>query len=132
MTSRPAPSRPDAPVLVWEAPLRLVNALNAREHWGVRVKRAREQRQVAALLTGQALRDTPVSGPYRILIVRVAVRAFDSDGAWASAKHVRDGIADALSVSDGDETAAEWVVCQETGRGKVAGVRVEIRERGTE
>jgi hypothetical protein len=112
------------PILTWEVPLRLDTLSNAKGHWRTRYSRAKEQRSIAEFMTWHALRENPVKPPFRITITRIGKRKLDSDNLQGSAKHVRDGIADALQISDGDESAAEWIVLQEIG--KSYGVRVRI------
>jgi hypothetical protein len=52
-------------------------------------------------------------------------RAMDSDGIARSLKAVRDGVADALGVDDGDPRVT-WLTTQE--RGEKTGVKVSIFE----
>jgi len=103
----------------WTLPLRLVNALNSREHWRTENKRAGEQRGLACAQTRSRI-PKKFSHPYRVTITRTGPKALDDDGLAASAKHVRDGISDALSVNDGDtkkirfkyrqELCSDWTV----------------------
>jgi len=100
-----------------KVPVRLVNALNQREHWRVRAKRAKEQRLAARVSLAKALphwfatRDMPAGGA-TITITRRGGRRMDDDGLTASAKHVRDGIADYLGIDDGD-LRLTWIVKQD-------------------
>jgi hypothetical protein len=57
-----------------------------------------------------------------VTITRIAPRELDSDNLASCAKGIRDGVADALRVDDGDERI-RWTYKQE--RGKPA-VRVDI------
>ena len=95
--------------------LRLVNETNAREHWAVRSNRAKEQRDTARLSVHGSTH-IPAGRKYEIHICRVGPRKLDSDNLAASAKHVRDGIADALGVNDGDESRAIWHYAQAPGK----------------
>ena len=61
--------------------------------------------------------------PCRITLVRMGPQALDTDNLSISAKHVRDGIADALQLDDADPRLT-WEYAQE--RRKTYGVRVEI------
>ena len=67
------------------------------------------------------------SQPATIALTRLAPRLLDSDNAVSALKHVRDGIADALGINDGDEQVVWWY-----GQEKAAkhGVRVEITGGG--
>lgn len=113
----------------WSAtlPLRLVNALNAREHWAGKARRAKRERGITAAVL-RARFGAPPPPPLVITLTRSGPRQMDSDNLAASAKHVRDGIADWLGVDDGDP-ALVWRYAQERGP---YGVRIEVRrEVGT-
>ncbi len=112
-------------------PLRLVSEANAHEHWRIRQRRAKGQRFAAAM----ACRALCVGllercGELRVTIARVAPRALDSDNLVGSAKHVRDGVADALGISDRDPRV-EWVVVQEQ-RPKTFEVKITIETKETD
>lgn len=101
-------------------PVRLVNALNAREHWAVRAKRAKAQRQATKLAMYKACRLIAMdpSTPITVTITRCGGRRMDDDGLTASAKHVRDGVADWLGIDDGSPRIT-WLVRQDSApRGK--------------
>ena len=63
--------------------------------------------------------------PVTITITRVAPRKLDSDNLARSMKAVRDGIADAFRLDDGDDRL-DWRYAQRTGRAKEYSVDVEI------
>ncbi len=89
---------------------------------------ARRQRQGILLRLGNLLRTTTCAGPYAVKITRLAPRFLDSDDNLnISAKHIRDGIADALGVNDGDKTKINFSYEQE--KSELYGVRVEISGR---
>ena len=115
--------------IVCTIPLRLCSLANQREHWTVRMRRARAQRAAAYHATALTLPHEPTRGlkpPLTIAITRVGKRELDSDNLAISAKHVRDGIADALGIDDGSELLA-WCYAQEIGRDYA--VRIEIEEK---
>ena len=103
-----------------KVPARLVNALNQREHWAVRSKRAKVQRSAAMSAMLMAIpgwvldSDLAAAGnpPITITITRRGGRRMDDDGLTASAKHVRDGVADWLGIDDGDKRLT-WIVKQD-------------------
>lgn len=109
--------------------MRLVSEANAREHWGDKARRAKVQRFLGQFY----LTDAKVQGqelpppPWRVTITRIGPRKLDSDNCAGAAKALRDGIADALRVNDGDEAAVTWEYRQEPG---AYGVRVEVSGRG--
>jgi hypothetical protein len=91
-------------------PIRLVSEANARGHWSAKHRRASGQRNAALMALRPQVHG--MSGPWWVLITRVAPRRLDSDNLQTSAKAIRDGIAEALGVNDGDESAATWVYDQ--------------------
>lgn len=110
-------------------PIKLVAASNAREHWRVVAKRAKEQRALAKIMTlgtDAAVLVAIGRRPLVVTITRLGKRKCDSDNLSGSAKYVRDGIAEALSVDDGDESVALWHYAQKIG--KEYGVIVRIEE----
>ena len=107
--------------------VRLVNPTNEHAHWRVRSKRAKAQRTQARLMT-QATGAHLCLGPYLVVITRCGPGKLDSDSLPPSGKHVRDGIADALGIDDGDDAQAMWHYAQE--RAKAWSVRVVVRSGG--
>lgn len=112
--------------------MRLVNPTNEHAHWCIRHKRASQQRYAARVATGAYVGHKPAIAVQRgtvrlvVTITRLGKGTLDSDSLPPSAKHVRDGIADALGVDDGDETRVTWQYRQE--RAREWGVRVEVSE----
>ena len=111
--------------------MRLCSLTNAREHHMVKAKRARAQRQAAQWAIRSRWTEFIYHRAYEIEITRLGPRVLDSDNLASSAKSVRDGIADALGVDDGDPRIT-WLYAQEKGRPREYGVRIEIRERRRE
>lgn len=86
-----------------------------------RVKRERGLAQDAGLAAG-------ISGfcpPLVIRFTRVGKRKLDGDNLQGSCKALRDGVALALGIDDGDESL-EWRYTQEKGRDYA--VKVEVEE----
>jgi len=115
-------------------PIRTRSEANLSEHWAKRGRRAREQRQTALLFTRLALKKYkptwyPVKGKLRITITRIGVRKLDDDNLARSNKAIRDGVADALGVDDGDDRL-EWKYAQKRGGVREYFVEVELREGG--
>lgn len=105
-------------------PIRTRSTLNMREHWAVRARTAKTQRQVAALsLWGKPKPKAPMT----ITLTRVGVRKLDSDNLAASLKHTQDGIADWLCIDDGDERLT-WVYRQRLGKQYAVDVEFEGAE----
>jgi hypothetical protein len=111
---------------IFSVPVRTVSEANIREHWAVRARRAKRQRGMARLATARAIADAlnQIDGA-EIHLVRIGARALDTDNLARALKAVRDGIADAIGIDDGDERLA-WTYGQQRGeRGKYS-VLVEI------
>lgn len=107
-------------VLTFSLSLRTVSESNARGHWTERARRARDQRAVARMVCSARLRH--LKPPLDVRLTRVAPRGLDDDNLRGALKAVRDGVADALGVDDGD-ARVRWGYSQARG---AHGVRVEV------
>lgn len=116
-------------MIVLRMPIKLVSEANAHEHWRVRAKRASVQRTAARHALRTEIHAAKLTLPLRVRIVRIAPRSLDSDNAVGAAKHVRDGVADALATiglrSDRDPRVV-WTVDQESGAAREYAVRIEV------
>jgi hypothetical protein len=98
-------TREDLRVLTFWLPAKLVNTLNARTHWAVDAKRARQQRDAVCAAVLEALghayqlRVGPAV-PKHVRFAAAVAKAFDDDGLQAALKHVRDGLIDARILDD--------------------------------
>lgn len=113
-------------------PIRTRSEANQREHWAPKAKRVKEQRFVArnALCHHPAWPDLyEAGGPFRIELTRISPRGLNDDNLVRSMKAIRDGIADALGIDDGDPRLT-WVYRQERGDPKEykVGVTIECEE----
>jgi hypothetical protein len=112
---------------VW-LPIRTVSEANraSHEHWRVRQRRAKAQREAAALCMWATLGKPPAL-PVKVHLTRVAPSAgLDPFENLPSAlKHVVDGVADWLGIDDRDPGVA-WSCGQARGEPKQYGVRVEV------
>lgn len=102
--------------------LRTYSALNQREHWGKRARRAKHERMVGFTFTPRGL--VP---PLTITLTRIAPRQFDSDNLAASFKGLRDGIADRIGIDDGDPIV-KWRYAQRRGKPKEYAVEMVFEE----
>ncbi|HEX4936989.1 MAG TPA: hypothetical protein VFV33_27595 [Gemmatimonadaceae bacterium] len=107
--------------------LRLDVTPNARLHWATRARRVKLQRYVTSLAVASQRRALPAL-PVVCTITRCSPGTMDDDNAVASAKAVRDAVADVLGVDDCDPRVT-WVVRQ---RRAPWGVQVEITPRTEE
>lgn len=105
--------------------MRLIPGDNAREHWRVKAKRMAAQKTAAwaKTLASDPILPTLEWSKASVIITRIGKRKMDSDNLASSAKAVRDGIAMALGVDDGDGRYT-WRYEQELG--KEYGVRVSV------
>jgi hypothetical protein len=108
-------------------PLRTVSLTNQREHWSKRSKRANTHRNITAAKCRFAGADRLVP-PLRVELVRCAPRRLDDDNLRGALKNVRDGVADAIGIDDGDPRI-EWVYSQERACTVCTGVKVRISKR---
>lgn len=81
---------------------------NQRGHWSKGAKRAKEQRSVARMkVYGAGAVRLRGWTALAVTLTRLAPRRLDSDNLQRALKAVRDGVADALGVDDGDPRI-EW------------------------
>lgn len=113
------------PIRTWSEP-------NVRVHWAKRARRAHKQREAARMLVRAALAALPPWNPAReekrkrtVWLTRLAPRELDSDNLAAALKAVRDGVADALGMDDGDPRLV-WLYGQRRGKPGEYAVQVEI------
>lgn len=103
--------------MIVHLPIATVSEANRRDHWQVKRKRAKSQRQIAAALV-------PRFGlPCVVTLTRISPRLLDDDNLRGALKHVRDGVADRLGIDDRDPRV-EWRYAQRKGAQK--GVEVEM------
>ena len=102
-----------------------VRSLNTREHLQVKARRVAHERGVTRLAMAAPCAQYRTRPPEQLTITltRVGPRPMDSDNSIGALKAVRDGVADALSLDDGDPKLT-WEYRQEKGP---FGVRVELR-----
>lgn len=91
-------------------------SLNEREHLQVKARRIAREREVTRLACALQCSSIRAHAPSKLTItlVRIGPRRLDSDNSIGSLKAVRDGVADALGIDDGDPRLT-WEYRQETG-----------------
>jgi hypothetical protein len=101
------------------AHIQLTNPLNGNKggSWRGRAKRAKLHRNFAFLSTKAEIFGKDLSGPLVVTITRISSGTLDDDALPASAKHVRDGCADALGISDNDPRVAWRYKAEKCKRG---------------
>ena len=113
-------AKPGVPGIV--LPVKLRSTINLREHWRVRAARAKATRHTSALVVRAHLGGKLPAGVLRVRLTWVHHRLADTDNLATAFKAVRDGIADALGLDDGDRRLV-WEYRQERGAPQV---RVEV------
>ena len=124
----PTPQAIDWSLVIPGLKLQSLNSMLACRSLGAsraRVARAARERWIAGSVCRSKFGLAPPA-PLTITITRIGPRRLDSDNLAASAKHVRDGIADWLEIDDGDERLT-WNYAQASdGRGRYAvGIRLQ-------
>lgn len=102
-------------------PLRIESVANKREHWSVKYRRTKRDRQAMMVVIPRGL---PV--PCEVTITRIAPRRLDGDNLQSGCKAIRDAIAERLGVDDADPRVI-WNYAQEKGKPKEYAVRIEIK-----
>lgn len=112
-------------------PIRTKSAANLREHWALKAKRVKAERDLVRLIwnsTGSRTVRASCVGKRvgRVAFVRIAPRLLDSDNLSGALKAIRDEIAACLGVSDGPHTGIAWEYHQTKGQPGEFAVGVEI------
>lgn len=121
------------PDLATIIPVCTVSGANVREHWTTRQKRAKEHREAAYYAFLSQLRGRvrarihlKLNKPLRIRLTRIAPRALDDDNLRSALKHIRDGVTDALGLSNDRDSRLRWEYEQTKGKPKQYVVSVQI------
>lgn len=94
-------------------PLRTSSGLNAREHFAVRAKRVRKEREAVAWVLMSARKPAV---PCSVLLTRVAPSSgLDDDNLAGALKGVRDEVARWLGVDDRDRMTVRYRYSQRRG-----------------
>jgi len=101
-------------------PIKTVGGLNAREHWRVRAKRVKAERQATAVV----VRKFPA--PAIVRLVRLSPGTLDEDNLQGAMKAVRDEIARICGVDDKPGGPITWCYAQERCKRGQFGVKVEV------
>ncbi len=101
---------------------RVVSEANRREHWAVPMRRKHEQWAALAVALFGIEHPSP---PVAVTWVHIG-RRMDDDNLARAFKGLRDGLATAIGVDDGDESAVTWRYEQRTGK---PGVELRIENR---
>lgn len=120
-------------ILETTAPIRTFSEANRRDHWAVKAKRARLQRNVCRVAVSAAhkmpIKDISILQDMRLVITltRIGPRRLDCDNLNSACKACRDGIADAIGVNDGSAKIL-WDYAQEIGKPYAVRIKVETIE----
>jgi hypothetical protein len=117
--------------LKFEIPLRLNSIANGNQmnRWA-KSKLKKSHHGAGFIYTKSALNDgrdgCTMSYPFTVTITRIGKRTLDDDNLAYAAKYLRDGIAEALGVDDGDRSKVRWEYAQETSKDDYK-VRIQIK-----
>ncbi len=114
---------------VWQLNFRTVSETNKREHWAIKYKRHKQQREAihAAYLSYNSL----ITLPAVVTMIRRSPRELDDDNLCAAFKAVRDQIAQELTgkgkgMGDRDPRIT-WRYAQEKCHRDLAGTTIHIQ-----
>lgn len=108
----------------FEIPVRTISAPNAREHWAVRARRVKFERNAVALCFPRRLRkskevekdDDGGDVLFAVRLTRISSRLItDGDNLQGALKAVRDEVAKQLGIDDGDKRVT-WTYGQRQGK----------------
>jgi hypothetical protein len=111
--------------LTLELATRTVSVANTREHWAAKASRAKRHRGMAWAEMRYAFGQPVFLSPLKITLTRIAPRQLDDDNLRSALKATRDGIADWLTIDDGDPRLS-WEYAQEKGKPKQYAIRIEV------
>lgn len=105
-----------------------VSEANQRDHHFAKAKRVKVQRQTtAAHLQASGFDPEPIAASKpTVTLTRIGRRALDTDNLAGSLKAVRDEVAKWLGVDDGPRGPVTWAYRQETHKGPLCKVRIEV------
>ncbi len=95
--------------------LKIPSAANIRVHWAKRAAAAKKLRVVGRAVGKNLCEVNERAGGMVVTFVRVAPRLLDDDNLAFAFKAMRDGVADALGVSDGPSGGVTWRYEQRRG-----------------
>lgn len=87
----------------FQVPVRTVSEMNRRDHWAVRLRRKKEQREAVAVAWQNNLRGKKIQLPCVVKLTRIGPKPLDGDNWQSGAKFIRDIIAQKLGVDDGSD-----------------------------
>lgn len=106
-------------------PIKTVSEQNKREHWAKANRRHRAQHDAAYLHAKAAGTQALRTFPATISMTRIAPCRLDSDNLAYACKWVRDGLAKALEIDDGDERVT-WTYDQRKGAPREYAVEIQV------
>ena len=102
-------------------PIALPSVANLREHWSVKARRVKSQRNAVGWLLGNRPRP---SLPVVVTLTRVAPRSLDGDNLQGAFKATRDAVATWLGYED-NHPGIRWEYDQRAGKPACVEIRVE-------
>lgn len=117
-------------------PIKTISEANVKEHWGAKSRRAKSQRRIAKLHVHNYIQALPRGyldmlkrNGMIITLIRInrTAHVLDDDNLARSLKAVRDGVAEAIGLDDGNK-AYTWKY--EQRKESAYAVEVFINEKG--
>lgn len=126
LVAEAVPPRPN-PQVAFTMDVQVVSEANAREHWGRKFKRKKEQQQALRDAWKKATRKLPrpVAVPCVVRFTRIGPQKLDDDNLASGFKGMRDSVAQELGIDDGTELV-RWEYAQVAVGKRIYQVRVEI------
>lgn len=110
----------------FELPLRTVSLANAREHWSVRSRRGKKEKQAVLLAMSQIGEGFKLGMPTSVTMTRHGKRFLDDDNLSGSFKAIRDQIAACLKTDDGPASNVKWFYAQEKSKTYSVSITIEV------
>ena len=119
-------------IIVLRLPIKIESEGNRRDHFRAVAARKKAQRDPTYDAVEERWRSTPLETPLYVTLTRIGPRKLDDDNLASGFKFVRDGVAKAVGIDDGDRSRIRWRYRQKTGKelalgGKRPKYAVEIR-----
>lgn len=106
-------------------PIRIESVANLREHWTVKARRVKRERNAVAMVMRTNLQGRAFPLPCIVTMTRIAPRSLDDDNLSGGMKAVRDQIAEEMHVDDADPRVV-WLCGQEKAARMEYALRITI------
>jgi len=109
----------------------LPSRANIQEHWAVKAKRTKEQRQGIKFILNTC--EFKPKLPITITLCRIAPKKLDDgDNIGMAFKAIKDGITDYLGLTNDDDIRLKWKYDQQSGAPRYYAIRVTLEHHPTD